>query len=251
MFFETHHSSSRHYFRMFENESNGFPLHIHRAFECYQVISGCAYAIINGEEYELYSNEAVLVFPYQSHEYKTTPGTITRVCIFSPDLVGSFNKDSHTIPKCNKFIIPFEKFKLPDNIFLKKALCYQICGIFDETAEYIQKNTAKDDLLSKILIYISNNYTTSCTLEEVSKHVGYDYSYLSKFFKKSTGISFKTYVNNLRISKACRLLSHKEFSIQEISDKCGFGCTRTFNREFRNMIGKTPSEYLNSEIEIL
>ena len=59
-----------------------------------------------------------------------------------------------------------------------------------------------------------------------------------------TGTNFKAYVNGLRISEACRLLEEENLSIQDVSEATGFTCTRTFNREFLQIVGKTPSEYL-------
>ena len=243
MFFEAHHSTERNYFQITISErGSSFPLHIHRAFECYAVRSGSATAIINGKEYMLSPGDAVLVFPYQRHEYKTESGTSTWVCIFSPDLVGSFNNGASVIPECNKFsLTPYES--IPDSILLKKAICYNICGIFDMNAKYIENPGGEEYLITKILIYISKNYTSSCTLKEVANYVGYDYSYISKFFKKMMGINFKTYIRGLQIDEACRLLLTSEYSVHEIAEICGFSCTRTFNREFLEKMKMTPREF--------
>ena len=244
MFFEAHHSTSSDYFNLKKiDNSKSFPLHIHKAYECYAVISGTATAIINGKEYRLTSGEAVLVFPYQRHEYKTESNTSTWVCIFSPDLVRGFSKGSNVIPESNKFLLMH--YENPtDSILLQKAICYNICGLFDANAKYAEKTSGEEDLLSKILIYVSKNYTKSCSLTEVSRYVGYDYSYISKFFKKMMGINFKTYVTDLRINEACRLLLEGELLVQEIAEICGFGCTRTFNREFSEVMKKTPKEFV-------
>ncbi len=243
MFFESHRSRDReHFFVSKERKGPGFPLHIHRAFECYAVKNGSVTATINDTEYLLTAGDAVLVFPYQRHEYKKSADAETWVCIFSPDLVGSFDKRRALTPVSNKFKFdPNEE--APDSLMLKKALCYKICGIFDKTSEYTEKNSEKDDLLSKILYFISENYKTECKLEEASRYVGYDYSYISKFFKRMTGQSYKSYVNGLRIGEACRLLCETNMQIDEISEKCGFNTTRTFNREFLIVTGKTPREY--------
>lgn len=248
MFFEGHHSTERNYFYFnVTKNTKEFPLHIHRAFECYSVISGRATAIINGIEYFVCAGESVLVFPYQRHEYKTEPNTATEVCIFSPDLVGSYKEGSHTVPESNKFnYVP--DGNIPDSLLLKKAHCYKILGIFDKNAKYTDKVSGEDDLLSSILSFISSNYSSECTLETVSRHVGYDYSYISKFFKRMTGTNFKNYINGLRISEACRLLEEEKLSIQDIAEAAGFKCTRTFNREFLKVTGTTPSTYLNNHI---
>ncbi len=243
MFFESHHSREREHFNITTEKNNkGFPMHIHRSFECYAVKKGAATAIVNGIEYKLVPGEAVLVFPYQRHEYRTEENTDTWVCIFSPDLVGSFNKGRVGTPVSNKFKYSTDN-NIPTSLLLKKALCYQLCGIFDSGADYKVKISEKEDLLSKILHYTSKNYKTECSLEDIAHSIGYDYSYISKFFKRMTGQSYKSYLNNLRIGEACRLLRETDKTISEISEICGFGTTRSFNREFLLITDKTPREY--------
>ncbi len=249
MFFESHHSREREHFNITVQASNpGFPLHIHRSFECYAVKNGRATAIINGKKYELSSGEAVLVFPYQRHEYKTEPNTSTWVCIFSPDLVGSFNKGRTGTPISNKFDFSFDEEAI-ESLMMRKSLCYRICGIFDMNAEYTQAQSEKEDLLSKILHYISKNFKEECTLEDIAKVIGYDYSYISKFFKRMTGMSFKSYINGLRIGEACRMLKETEVPISDIAEACGYTTARSFNREFLTLTSKTPREYRKTTTE--
>lgn len=245
MFFESHHSTERNFFKVSIDKNNrGFPTHIHKAYECYAVKEGCAQVKVDGKNYTLLPGWAVLVFPYQSHEYITAPNTSTFVCIFSPDLVPSFEKhvDGY-LPKSNMFMFSANEEDIPKNILRQKSLCYDICGRFDEGAEYIKNHRAEKDLISTLLIYISDNYRTNCSLRAAAQHAGYDYNYVSKLFKKTVGISFSSYVNNLRISEACRLLSSTDMTVQAISEACGYFCVRTFHREFFNITKMTPGQY--------
>ena len=95
-----------------------------------------------------------------------------------------------------------------------------------------KREHTESDIITKILIFISKNYQNECTLLTASQHVGYDYNYVSKIFKRAVKISFNAYVNNMRISEACRLLTSTDASVQSIAESCGYTCTRTFNREF-------------------
>lgn len=101
----------------------------------------------------------------------------------------------------------------------------------------------KDNYFEKLLLYINENFNNNCTLKDASKHIGYDYSYISKKFKNKMGIPFKEYVNYLRISEAKHLLISISSNLYEISDKCGFMSYRSFNREFCKWTSLTPSEY--------
>lgn len=244
MFFETNHSTERNFFKITEAKiNNGFPLHIHKAYECYAVTTGCAEVWVDGKKYQLLPGEAVLVFPYQSHEYKTDEGTSTWVCIFSPDLVEGYINNSGYVPTNNKFEFSTEGMSAPEGILLQKALCYDICGRFDKGREYEKSERTESSLILKLLMFISENYRQNCTLQLAAQSVGYDYNYISKLFKRTVKLSFNGYVNNLRISEACRLLRVTDMSIQAISEQCGYNCTRTFNREFSKIMKMTPNVY--------
>lgn len=60
--------------------------------------------------------------------------------------------------------------------------------------------------------FIENNYNKNCTLANLAKYTGYDYAYLSRYFRKAVGISYNDYVNQYRISKACYLLQNSEMT---------------------------------------
>jgi AraC-like DNA-binding protein len=57
------------------------------------------------------------------------------------------------------------------------------------------------------------------------------------------GKSLPTFVNELRISRACRLLSETDTSITRISQDCGFENLSNFNRQFLRHTSRTPSQY--------
>ena len=243
MFFEPYRSTEKDYFKILLAERNkGYPLHIHSTYECYFVRSGEARVTIDDKEYILHAGDAVFVFPYQSHSYVTKENTATWVCIFSPDLVGSYHNTRH-VPKSSAFRPTLPLPDKCDGILFRKALCYGICAEFDKNAEYIDSVQGNNSLISKLLFYISENYKNECTLADVSNFVGYDYSYVSKFFKRATGISIKKYVNDMKISEACRMLLRTEKTVREIGDECGFASQRSFNRNFLLSLGKTPVEY--------
>lgn len=244
MFFESYHSNEHNLFTIINEEmSSGFPLHMHKAYECYTVKSGRAVVKVDNKEYQLFPGEAVLVFPYQCHEYKTDEGTDTRVCIFSPDLVESYNHNSAYLPTDNKFLYGASELTLAQGLLMKKSLCYNICARFDENREYVKRDYNELSLILKLLMFLSENYQKKCTLYLAAQSVGYDYNYVSKIFKRTVKISFNKYLNNLRINEACNLLEENNMSVQSIAEKCGYSCTRTFHREFYKIMGITPKEY--------
>ena len=56
-------------------------------------------------------------------------------------------------------------------------------------------------------------------------------------------MGFKAFLNHFRLEQACKMLVTSNDSVIEICNICGFGSVRSFNRVFKNKIGKTPAEY--------
>ena len=101
----------------------------------------------------------------------------------------------------------------------------------------------KEELLMKIFSFVENNYRAECTLYNASRAIGYDNAYISRYFKRMTGISYNSYVNLNRLSYASYLLKNTSLSILECSIDSGFKSLRSFNRNFKEHFKKTPQEY--------
>jgi len=78
--------------------------------------------------------------------------------------------------------------------------------------------------------------------------LNYEEHYFSYLFKKHFNMNLKKYINILRIYNAQRLLSTTTMNISSIATECGFSSIRNFNIAFKNISGKTPNEYRNTNI---
>ncbi|MGI6334666.1 MAG: helix-turn-helix domain-containing protein [Saccharofermentanales bacterium] len=96
-------------------------------------------------------------------------------------------------------------------------------------------------LLQKAIHYINENYEQELTLKDISSHLNISPFYFSRLFSMSTGLTFKRYLNALRVDKAHRLITSSNRPITEIAFECGFNSIRTFNRVFSEIRGSTPS----------
>lgn len=226
-----------------------FPAHLHQYFEIITIIKGEMEITIDNNLYTLKKGESVLIFPHQLHSLSSKKSEHI-LFIFSPETVKAyFSKYSSYVPKTNQFRLSgylYEKFKKindDSSIFDKKGFFYSICAEFDKSAEYEKRTYNEDNLLFKIFKVVEENFKTECTLETVSLHTAFSYSYLSRYFKKTTGISFKEYVNQYRISNACYLLNNTDFSVLECAMESGYSSLRSFNRNFKLHTGTTPQEY--------
>jgi transcriptional regulator GlxA family with amidase domain len=62
-------------------------------------------------------------------------------------------------------------------------------------------------------------------------------------FKKSTGMTLNEYVNLLRLSYAQALLMQEDGNVLRVAMESGFGSLSAFNKSFRKISGKSPSDF--------
>ena len=91
-----------------------------------------------------------------------------------------------------------------------------VCAIFDESAEYGKKITDEKSLLQQTFEFVMNEFDSDCSLKTLAARLGYNYSYLSRYFKNAVGMSFNSYVNTYRLNNACYLLRNTENTAVEL-----------------------------------
>lgn len=102
---------------------------------------------------------------------------------------------------------------------------------------------SKSRRIEKICKYIDENFRKEIALKDIAGLVNMSESAVSHFFKKRTSRSFITYLNDVRIGNACRLLAETTMNISTIAYECGFSNMANFNRTFRKYYKQTPSQY--------
>jgi len=62
-------------------------------------------------------------------------------------------------------------------------------------------------------------------------------------FKKATGVNFIDYLSRVRIEKSKALLLNPNSRISEAAFACGFQSMTNFNREFKRIVGRSPTQF--------
>lgn len=92
--------------------------------------------------------------------------------------------------------------------------------------------------------YIRERYRDpDLNLERLCCETGLSRSHLSTLFKKETGLGYKEYLNEVRISHAITLLETTGMRVQEVSDSIGFSSVEHFSRTFKSRTGAAPSSW--------
>ena len=91
--------------------------------------------------------------------------------------------------------------------------------------------------------FIEQHSDEELSLTKVAKAVNISPNYLSEKFKQVTGVNFVDYVARARIEKACALLEDVDLRISEIGFAVGFQSLSQFNRIFKKLFRKSPTEF--------
>ena len=91
--------------------------------------------------------------------------------------------------------------------------------------------------------YISENYHTHLTVEQIAGELHIDRQYLRNLFVKYTGMSTKKYLDHYRMKKAAELLSIKETSVGVIASSVGYPDQLSFSKAFKKYYEVSPKEY--------
>lgn len=106
-------------------------------------------------------------------------------------------------------------------------------------------NTGADNIIKRMEVFIQKNYNKDLKLESIAKMFGYNSAYLGKTYKKTTGESFNTTLDKVRITNAQELLRNTNLKVYQVSEKVGYYNIDYFYSKFKKYVGMTPKEFKN------
>ena len=111
--------------------------------------------------------------------------------------------------------------------------------------EVISMEANAIDLKRTTLIYdfVRKHFTRNISLDEIAEEASMTVPAFCRYFKKLTNKTFTHFVNEHRIVHASKLLTEGVLNITDICYACGFNNISHFNRQFKEITGKNPSEY--------
>ena len=117
---------------------------------------------------------------------------------------------------------------------------------YPTTEEYHTPKINNSQLLAfNIANYIDTNLLSIENILVLSDVFNYNYSYLSRCFKKCTQMSISQYFNDKKMNIAKMLLENNSFSITKIAQKLNYSSIYVFSRAFKNKYNISPIEYRN------
>lgn len=244
-----------------QKKNNHYPFHWHDYFEIEIIINGIVeHSFNNGDSVILSSGNAYLMTYYDFHKFTALTEVKTITIQFSESNL-SQNLLDYINPGINKLNCYFEgdeqkrlfdtayrllhetekpKGQFSDLLINSLLTEIIISMVRQSDVDYSSTNSR---LIQKILAYIHSHFKEDISLEKLSDIFSVSPNYIGKLFKKSTGIPFNTYINNIRLRYACNLISSGNFSVKEIAFASGYNSVEYFLYCFKKTFSFTPSEY--------
>jgi len=99
------------------------------------------------------------------------------------------------------------------------------------------------DKIQIIKDFIKQNYDIDFSRKELAKKIGISVGYLSREFKKTTGLQINEFINKTRVLEAAKLLAYSSDKILDIAMNVGFDNLSTFSRHFKQVFKMSPKDY--------
>ena len=103
--------------------------------------------------------------------------------------------------------------------------------------------------IRKVHDYVMSNYHKEVNVQTVAEMLHLTKSSFCRYFKSKTTRTFSRFLNEIRIGKASRLLISNDQTVLEIAKAVGYNNVSHFNRQFKEITGKTPKQF-SSEYHI-
>jgi AraC-like DNA-binding protein len=137
--------------------------------------------------------------------------------------------------KLERFIILLNLLKLISSANYKSLSSF----IYDKKYSDIEGKRMRD-----VMEFTMDNYQNDISLNTVASIASMTKNAFCKYFKKRTNKTYFTFLNELRIEYACKLLNgNQDLSVTEIARLSGFNNISNFNRTFKSLKNKPPLQY--------
>lgn len=233
-------------------------IHHHNLFEIYFITSGTCNYFINNRTYSLIPGDIILIpdgvihnTEYDGSHYSRRLINCSRSFIPSSVLLSLKNigylyrnKDIY-----DEVLHIYEKIEYEythmDEMSEDILRCYtnMLFFLIARNENTFDKSSAGNLYIEKCTSYIQKNFAGSINLSMLAKMCAVSPEYLSRTFKKETGMGFCEYVNILRLQKAEQMIKASPYmSITEIAARCGFDDSNYFSFKFKKYYGITPKK---------
>ncbi len=253
------------------SECYSLDAHIHECFEFVYITEGSCIYTIEGREFVVSAGDLIFTVPNEIHSF-----SFPKKCMFKrhflhvypnfiadfPEAIGellNFNTqhknliqaylvEQHGLDKYFCDLRKYSNVSNPETYMMAKSCTF---GIISKILHILRTQNSTSEItfsnthINKIINYIHSHSTNAITLNEISENIHLSSVYISRLFKKETGMTLTEYLNMYRIVNAKNLILSGE-KITILPEKCGFENYSTFYRAFVQYTGTSPEKFRNT-----
>jgi two-component system response regulator YesN len=117
------------------------------------------------------------------------------------------------------------------------------CQLTQTAGDYVASVKESRTVVEKVKLYIAENAHQNLSRESIASYVYLNPDYLSRLFKKSTGLALSEYLLEVRLKEAKKLLIGTSLTVSEIASSIGYTDFSHFSKMFRRMVRMNPLDY--------
>lgn len=237
----------------------GYTAHWHEFYEMEYVVSGSGTHTINGESHTISPHTLYFLTPTDIHSI-TNPDRLHIINIgftedwiadeLYTDLVGACMLRGFYERPALRMLKEYESTGEHKSLALRLQLNALLVTVGRN--QPVQDNAAADHWppqLRKALSIIQLHFREDLELSELAREAGFSAGYLSKVFHDAMGVTFKEYVNSLRLQYAAKLLRLTGLPVSEVCHTCGYNSMPNFLRAFKGKFAASPGQYRRKAVE--
>ena len=117
----------------------------------------------------------------------------------------------------------------------------------EEKVEQREIQTPDDALMQRVMEVINENISDSdLSVDMIAQKVGISRVHLHRKMKELTNQTPHSFIRNIRLQQAAKLLKDGKQSITDVMYICGFSNSASFSTMFKNLYGCSPREYMQN-----
>ncbi len=248
-----------------------YPLHWHRNLEFDLVLEGSIRGRVGGQEQRAERGQIFFVNSGELHETEGSSRDPLRsvTMLLSDELLREY------CPQLDSFYFIIEKNSSQEQALAAligecarlqrekeeyyelelSILLRQICAVLLKECRHPKKEGASGGdkpwkntkRIKRAISYMEENYQNGISIQEMGEVMKMTPAYFSRFFRNSTGQTFHSYLQRIRLCHAVSLLEAGERSVTEIALDSGFPNVKSFIVTFKKEYQTTPARYRRNE----
>ena len=249
--------------------------HDHHFFELAYVTGGTAEHALNGRHSFLKKGDYFIIDYGSSHRYENCRELTLINCLFLPEIIDETLEGCQSLEQLlHACLIRYYRLTVgepwADRIFHDEdgRVGKLLAGMVEE---YGKKELGCEEIfrcrLTEVLIltlrrlvldqhrrpastaveeavrFVDRHYPESISLQAFCEKKHYSMTYISRRFKQETGMTFREYVQKVRMEKCCELLAGSDMPVTEVARAVGYEDMQFFHGVFKKFLHMTPREY--------